>query len=107
MRQPIPLLALLAIVAFLVSGCHKADPGAADAPAAKKAQDTGTLNLFWWSDFMAPDTIPNFEKKTGIKVRVSYFDTNETLEVRLLTGNSGFDVVDPTASFFQRRLSNS
>jgi spermidine/putrescine-binding protein len=45
---------------------------------------------------LAPDTISSFEKLTGIKVRVSYFETNETLEARILTGNSGFDVVVPT-----------
>jgi len=104
MRQRIARLGLLALTVCLMIGCHKADPGAADAPSDKKAQDAGVLNLFWWSDFMAADTIPNFEKNTGIRVRLAYFDTNETLEVRLLTGNSGFDAVDPTASFFQRQI---
>ncbi|MBZ4200583.1 MAG: hypothetical protein LAC66_01655, partial [Methylotenera sp.] len=27
------------------------------------------LNVYNWSDYLAPDTIPNFEKETGIKVR--------------------------------------
>jgi putrescine transport system substrate-binding protein len=48
---------------------------------------------------LAPHTISNFESKTGIKVRVAYFDANETLESRILTGHSGFDVVVPTAPF--------
>src|ERR1700736_5797284 len=88
MRQPIPLIGLLAIAAFLVIGCHKADPGAADAPSGKKAQDAQVLNLFWWSDFIAPDTIPNFEKQTGIKVHISYYDSEETLETRVLRGKA-------------------
>jgi putrescine transport system substrate-binding protein len=104
MRQPIPLIGLLALVC-LVSACHKADPGAADAPSAEKAQDAQVLNLFWWSDFIAPDTIPNFEKQTGIKVNISYYDSEETLETRVLAGQSGFDVVDPAAPyFFQRQI---
>src|SRR5487761_2739142 len=62
------------------------------------------LNLYIWSDYLAPDTLANFEKETGIKVRVSYFDTNETLETKLLAGSSGFDVVVPTSSYFQRQI---
>jgi len=106
MRQPIPLLGLLAIAAFLVSGCHKADPGAA-VPSGKQVQDAGVLNLFWWSDFLAPDTIPNFEKQTGIKVSISYYDSEEILETRMLTGNSGFDVVVPAAPYFFQRQTRS
>jgi putrescine transport system substrate-binding protein len=48
--------------------------------------------------------LSDFEKQTGIKVHVSYFDTNETLETRLLAGHSGFDVVVPTASYFERQI---
>ncbi len=107
MRQARPLIRLLAIAAFLVSGCHKADPGAANAPSNKKTQDPGVLNLFWWSDFMAPDTIPNFEKQTGIKVSISYYDSEEILETRMLTGNSGFDVVVPAAPYFFQRQTRS
>ena len=57
-----------------------------------------------WSDFLAPDTLASFEELTGIKVNVSYFDTNETLEARMLTGISGFDVVAPVAPYFQREI---
>ena len=62
------------------------------------------LNLYTWPDYLAPDTIATFEKQTGIKVRVSYFDTNEMLEGRMLTGSSGFDVVVPTAPYLQRQI---
>ena len=62
------------------------------------------LNLYIWADYLAPDTIATFEKRTGIKVRVSYFETNETLEARVLTGSSGFDVVVPTAPYMQRQI---
>ncbi len=62
------------------------------------------LNLYIWADDMAPDTLSSFEQVTGIKVHVSYFDSPETLESRMLTGNSGFDVVVPTAAFIQRHI---
>src|SRR5450631_140582 len=105
MRQPIPLIGLLALTVCLVGACHKADPRSANAPSTEKAKNGGVLNLFWWSDFIAPDTIPNFEKQTGIKVNISYYDSEETLETRVLAGQSGFDVVDPAAPyFFQRQI---
>ena len=75
--------------------------GAAAAGATGKA---GVLNLYIWSDYLAADTLSNFEKQTGIKVHVAYFDTNETLETKLLAGSSGYDVVVPTASYFERQI---
>jgi len=74
MRQPIPLLGLLALAAYLVSGCHKAEPGGSSAPSGKKSPGRrGSQPLLVEADFMAPDTIPNFERQTGIKVRVLLF----------------------------------
>jgi putrescine transport system substrate-binding protein len=78
---------------------------ASPAPDSSAAPDSGkVLNLYIWSDYLAPNALPDFEKQTGIKVHVSYFDTNETLETRLLAGHSGFDVVVPTASYFERQI---
>ena len=62
------------------------------------------MNLYIWSDYLAANTLSDFEKQTGIKVHAAYFDTNETLETKLLAGSSGFDVVVPTASYFERQI---
>src|ERR1700682_4249719 len=88
------------------SGTEGAAPVAASsAPGSSGAPDSGkVLNLYIWSDYLAPNALPDFERQTGIKVHVSYFDTNETLETRLLAGHSGFDVVVPTASYFERQI---
>ena len=94
--------AILALgTALLVSACGggKSGSGAASSDGGAKV-----LNLYIWSDYLAPNTISDFEKQTGIKVHVSYFDTNETLETRLLAGTSGFDIVVPTASYFERQI---
>jgi putrescine transport system substrate-binding protein len=94
---------MLCVSASLMFGCGSPDTGV-QTPSGQKHDDPKVVNLYIWSDYLAPDTIPSFEKQTGIKVRVSYYDTNETLEARMLTGNSGFDVVVPTAPFFQRQI---
>lgn len=63
-----------------------------------------TLNVYSWANYIAPDTIANFERETGIKVNYSIFDTNEVLETKLLTGHTNYDVVVPTDVFFERLL---
>jgi putrescine transport system substrate-binding protein len=94
--------AILALVCGLtLGGCGGKSGGGAAASSAGGAKD---LNLYIWSDYLAPNTLADFEKQTGIKVHAAYFDTNETLETKLLAGSSGFDVVVPTASYFERQI---
>jgi putrescine transport system substrate-binding protein len=61
------------------------------------------LHVYNWSDYIAPDTIPNFSKETGIAVTYDVYDGNEVLEAKLLAGQSGYDVVVPSASPFMAR----
>ncbi|MER8843889.1 MULTISPECIES: polyamine ABC transporter substrate-binding protein [Mesorhizobium] len=62
-----------------------------------RADDEKVVNVYNWSDYIAPDTAEKFEKETGIKVRYDVYDGNEVLETKLLTGGSGYDVVYPSA----------
>jgi putrescine transport system substrate-binding protein len=96
-------LALLSFLSACGGGKPAADSGgAAGAPAAAGGQKA--LNLYIWSDYLAPNTLADFEKQTGIKVHAAYYDSNETLETKLLAGSSGYDVVVPTASYFERQI---
>jgi len=104
LRSKLFAMTMLGVSAFSLIGCGSPDSGARNTQSGEKTGGKGVLNLYIWTDYMAADTIASFEKQTGIKVRVSYFDTNESLEARMLTGNSGFDVVLPTAPFFQRQI---
>ncbi len=74
---------------------------AAFAPA--EAQER-VVNVYNWSDYIAPGVLDAFTKETGIKVRYDTFDSNDTLEAKLLAGKSGYDVVVPTAYFLQRQI---
>ena len=62
------------------------------------------LNVYNWIDYVAPDTVADFEKQTGIHVRYDTFDNNEVLETKLLTGHTNYDVVVPTENYFDRQL---
>src|SRR6185312_341478 len=62
------------------------------------------VNVYNWSDYIEPTVLEDFTKETGIKVRYDTFDSNDTLETKLLAGRSGYDVVVPTAYFLQRQI---
>ncbi|MGE5535393.1 MAG: polyamine ABC transporter substrate-binding protein [Acidobacteriota bacterium] len=62
------------------------------------------VNVYNWSDYIDPETLVAFTKQTGIRVQYDTFDSNETLETKLLAGKSGYDVVVPTAYFLQRQI---
>src|SRR5580692_614935 len=109
-RRGAAVLLLGFITALTACGGSKGPAGAGDAKGSADQAASGSansgkvLNLYIWSDYLAPNTLSDFEKQTGIKVNASYFDTNETLETKLLAGSSGFDVVVPTASYFERQI---
>ena len=72
---------------------------------AAPALGQGEVNVYNWSDYIAPAELKTFEKNTGIKVNYTTYDSNEILDAKLRTGSSGYDVVVPTASpFFVRQL---
>jgi len=98
------LKAPLFISVLAMVGCDQPNSSAHTIASPPKSTEDNFVNLYTWNDYLAPDTISNFQRKTGIKVRIAYFDANETLESRVLTGHSGFDVVVPTAPFLQRQI---
>ncbi len=69
-----------------------------------QAQEEKVLNIYNWSDYIADDTVKNFEKETGIKVRYDLFDNNEILNSKLTAGKSGYDIVVPTAQWARLQI---
>ncbi len=68
------------------------------------AEPERVVNFYNWSDYIDPTVLDDFSKATGIKVRYDTFDSNDTLEAKLLAGKSGYDVVVPTAYFLARQI---
>jgi putrescine transport system substrate-binding protein len=66
-------------------------------PPAAAQEEEKVLNVYNWSDYIAEDTIRNFEKETGIKVRYDNFDNNEIVHAKLVAGKTGYDVVVPSS----------
>ncbi|ODT82267.1 MAG: spermidine/putrescine ABC transporter substrate-binding protein PotF [Pelagibacterium sp. SCN 64-44] len=78
--------------------------GALLAASPAIAQEEPVLNVYNWSDYIAEDTIANFEAETGIKVNYDVYDTNEIVDAKLLAGNSGYDIVVPSGNFLERQI---
>lgn len=73
------------------------------AATIASAQEEKRLNIYNWSDYIAEDTVPNFEKQTAIKVNYDVYDSNEVLEAKLSAGHSGYDLVVPSAAPYLAR----
>ena len=60
---------------------------------AVSAYSEGTLNVYNWAEYIGENTIENFEKEFGIDVTYDNYDSVETVDAKLLAGNTGYDVV--------------
>ncbi len=89
-RIAAPILAMAVAIAFLIP-----------ALAAPKPR---VVNFYNWSDYVDPTVFGDFTRETGIAVRYYTFDSNDTLEAKLLAGKSGYDVVVPTAYFLAHQI---
>ena len=99
------------LAGLMLAGCGK-EPAAPAAPEAGSTAATApaaneedkVLIIYNWSDYIAEDTIANFEKETGIKVTYDVFDSNELLEAKMVSGNTGYDLVVPSLQYLSRQV---
>ena len=98
------------VAALALVGCGKkqeaAQPAAdaGQAPAAAAPAEEKVVNVYNWSDYIDPKMLEQFTAETGIKVNYDVFDSNEVLQTKLLAGNTGYDVVVPSASFLETQI---
>jgi len=71
---------------------------------AQGAQSEGVLNVYNWSDYIAKTTIPGFEKQYGVNVKYDVYDSDDTLQAKMLTGSSGYDIVVPTSNYMAKQI---
>jgi putrescine transport system substrate-binding protein len=77
---------------------------AALALAHGAAVKANTLNVLNWSDYIGKDTISNYQKTTGVTVRYDALDSDDTLQAKLLSGHTGYDVVYPTLTYMANQI---
>ena len=107
-HQRMMAAAIMALFLAACGGDKSAAEVASDANAkvedAIKAGGGGYLNIYNWSDYVDPQTVADFGKAQNITIRYDYYDSNEALEGKVLTGKSGYDIVAPTIGFVGRQI---
>lgn len=96
MKRNLLACALMSLFLAACGGSGSAQKTEAASGTAAAPSAGGQLNIYNWSDYVDPDTVAGFEKDNNIKVRYDYYDSNETLEAKVLTGQSGYDLVAPS-----------
>lgn len=91
-------------IGLVTSSCGKSDNAADTANEAVAAPEEKVLNIYNWSDYIAEDTLANFEKETGIKVQYDVFDSNEILHAKLIAKNTGYDIVVPGSNWAKLQI---
>ncbi len=86
---------------LLLAGCAD-DRDTGEQPGTGAGENV--LNVYNWADYVGATTIADFEARTGIQVAYDTYDSNEILETKLLTGNTGYDVVVPSGNFLERQI---
>ena len=91
----LPAILLIAgALAAAIGGCSGGDD----------ERDGKALAVYNWVDYIGKDTIRNFQQETGIHVDYDTFDADTTLEAKMLTGASGYDIVSTSTSYFSRQI---
>ncbi len=80
--------------------------GCSTAPVGANGEER-RLALYNWDTYTGKTTLADFERATGVHVKMSLFGNNDELFAKLRAGNPGFDVIVPSNEFVTRlRLSN-
>ncbi|HEY3731890.1 MAG TPA: polyamine ABC transporter substrate-binding protein [Steroidobacteraceae bacterium] len=87
-------LAVLSGALIVTGGCGSGQAGA----------DQHVVNVYNWADYIGKDTLAKFERATGIRVVYDTYDADETLEAKMMAGDSGYDVVSTSTDFFSRQI---
>jgi spermidine/putrescine transport system permease protein len=66
------------------------------APAALSA-GARELNVFIWSNYIAPETLRRFEQRHRVRVNLDVYDSNEALLAKMQSGNVDYDVACPSS----------
>lgn len=73
-------------------------------PGCLSASEEKILNIYNWADYIAPDTLANFEREFGIEVNYDLYDATAVAEAKLLAGSTGYDLVLQALRFSSRLI---
>ncbi|MDO1509160.1 MULTISPECIES: polyamine ABC transporter substrate-binding protein [unclassified Neisseria] len=98
-------LSLLGLIVLALSGCGgRAETQPPNAAQADSLPETRELKIYNWIEYVDPATLADFEKNNNVKITYDEYDSDETLEAKVLTGKSGYDIVAPSNTFVGRQI---
>lgn len=80
------------LIALAAAALSCGGPQEQSAPA----KAAGELNIYIWTNYLPREVIDGFEKKTGIKINVDTYDSNEAILEKLQSGVADYDIVVPS-----------
>ncbi len=86
----------MSTIGLVLTACGKEKPSGHEAGTTELGPIEKELNIYNWSDYIAEDVIPNFEKEFGVKVTYDTYESNEEMVAKLQAGASGYDIVVPS-----------
>ena len=104
---------LTALIALALTACgsgnttnNQAATPASDAHTSTSSAfpQTDALNIYNWSNYVDEETVEEFKQKFSLKLNYDLYENNETLEAKVLTGKSGYDLVVPGIAFLPRQI---
>jgi putrescine transport system substrate-binding protein len=99
--MPAPLRPwVVAMVTAVLSACGS-DP---HAGSGRGGAEEKVLYVYNWADYIGRNTLADFERATGIKVVYDTYDADETLEAKMMAGDSGYDIVTTSTDYFSRQI---
>ncbi len=74
------------------------------SPTFSQSEESRTLRVYNWEDYIGEGVIEQFEEETGIKVTYDTYDGNLKVEEKMIKGGGGYDVVTPTIDFMSKQV---
>lgn len=103
------LLSTVLLLALAACGGENGNAPAQNANASgaaptASAPTTNALNIYNWSNYVDESTVEDFKKANNLDLTYDLYENNETLEAKMLTGKSGYDLGVPGIAFLPRQI---
>jgi spermidine/putrescine transport system substrate-binding protein len=89
-------MAFASAAGFIAACGGSSSKSSSSGPPTTPKPEAKQLNFYNWTDYIAADTIPNFQKRTGIHVTYDNYSSNDELFAKMTVGNTGYDIIVPT-----------
>lgn len=92
------------LLSTVLAACGHPGEHTSPSVALQGAGEEKVVSVYNWYDYIKPEVLRKFEARYGVKVHYNVFDSDNTLEAKLLAGHSGYDVAFPSGAYLERLI---